>query len=99
MDTAARIEAYKQFLRIKYSEDAKGLRALIVNLGDGAAGEAVLITQHTFEGGNAAGQITLEPLAKLQAAMDVLAEIDPDNMPDAPASTQYADFRYGILET
>lgn len=102
VDDNARIEAYKRGLRIKYPATAQGiadLRAAIDELMEDDAAESVLITQQVFEGGQASGTITLEPLAKLQAMIDVLGEIDPDNMPDEPAPTRFADFRFGTLET
>lgn len=99
MDSTARIEAYKAYLRIKYEDGVAGLRTLITEIGDGAAAEPVLINQQGFEGGQATGQITLEPLARLQACIDVLRELDPDNMPDEPAPTTFADFSLGCTET
>jgi len=99
MDDTARIEVCKQYLRKKYATDVAGLHAFIDELGEGAALESVLIVQQGFEGGQASATVTLEPIAKLQAAMEVLAELDPDNMPTPPASTRYADFSYGDLAT
>lgn len=101
MDSNARIEAYKDGLRFKYSADISGLRALITALmaDGGGASDSVVITQMGFEGGQGTGQVTLEPLAKLQACMDVLRELDPDNAPAAPAPTRFADFSFGDMET
>ncbi len=105
MDDTARIEAYKTGLRLIYPATAPGiaaLRAAILFLMDdttGAAGDSVVITQEGFEGGQATGQLTLEPLAKLQAMTDLLAEIDPDNAPVGPAPTRFADFSCGFVQT
>lgn len=105
MDSTARIEAYKTGLRLIYPATVAGtaaLRAAILVLMDdatGGAGDSVVITQQGFEGGQATGQLTLEPLAKLQAMTDLLAEIDPDNAPVAPAATRFADFSCSPLET
>jgi hypothetical protein len=101
MDSNARIEAYKEGLRITYAADIPGLRAIITALmaAGGGADDPVVITQMGFEGGQGTGQVTLEPLAKLQACIEVLRELDPDNVPAAPASTRFADLSFGTLET
>ena len=99
VDDNARIETYKTFLRRKYADDLEGLQELIDELGAGAAGESVVITQSVFEGGQASGQVTLEPMAKLKAALDVQAELDPDVAEDEPAPTRFADHSGGFLET
>jgi hypothetical protein len=92
MDSASRIETRKQFLRIKYASDVNGLRTYILSLGDGAAADPMVINSHSFESGQATGQVTLEPLAELNAAMAVLAELDPTNTPSSPSRIRYADF-------
>src|SRR5437868_10771611 len=101
MDSYARIEAYKEGLRFTYATDIPGLRAKITALlaDGGGADDSVVITQMGFEGGQGTGQVTLEPLAKLQACIEVLRELDPDNVPTAPASTRHADFSQATLET
>lgn len=93
MDSAARIATYKQGLRIRYADDLPGLRALCATLFDTVSESEVQFTSHNFEGGAAAGQIALEPMMKLQAAQEVLAELDADNTPADPATLcRFADF-------
>jgi hypothetical protein len=104
MDAASRIETFRQFLRIKFlvgspSPNVEGLRAYIAALGDGEASDAVVINSMSFEGQASTGQVVLEPMARLTAALSVLAEIDPDNTPPAPTTTRYADFSRGFLDT
>lgn len=105
MDDNARIETYKRALRIKYPATTLGIAALRIAI-DAAttaeladADDSVSITQLGFEGGQATGQLNDYRLAKLQAMIDVLGEIDPDNMPAEPSPTRFADFRFGALET
>jgi hypothetical protein len=98
MDTATRIETYKQYLRITYEEDVAGLRTLMATVAADAI-NPVAITSHSFEGGQASGQLVLEPLARLNAILAVLAELDPDNVPNPPDRVRYADFGYMTTET
>jgi len=83
MTSTEQILVAKKYLRRKYANDATGLRLLADTIATGAF-EAVTITGNSYEGGSASGQITFEPLAYLSAVEDVIAEIDPDNVP-APA--------------
>lgn len=110
MDDYARIESYKRGLRFKYPATLPGiaaLRAAITALmadNTGEANESVVIVQQGFEGGQATGQVTLEPLAKLQAMIEVLSEeayrdVDPEDVPEEPDTTRYADFSAGSLES
>lgn len=93
MDSEARIRTYQQGLRLRFADDVPGLRALCRQLFDEVSADAVVFTSHGFEGGQAAGQIALEPMQKLEAAQTVLAELDPDNVPADPSTrVRYADF-------
>ncbi len=94
MDSQARINTYKESLRIIYAADLAGLRQKIAEL-HAAAESAVAITSSAFEGEQSAGQLVLEPLEKLNAAIALLRELDPDNAPAQPAAVVYADFRCG----
>lgn len=90
-----------RYLRRKYGGDSPnvtGLKALADQLASGLS-ESVTITGHTFEGGSAQGVVTFERLAYLAAVEALIIELDPDNAPDEPASTRYADFRHNTLET
>lgn len=92
MDEASRLETYTQYLRVRYTDDLPGLKKLVHELGEGEASDSVLINSHGFVDGSASGQIVLEPLLKLKAAMSVLAELDPTNTPmERP---NYAYFRF-----
>lgn len=99
MDDSTRIETFKQWLRVRYragstSPDIVGLRRYIDALGTGEASDSVAITQLSFEGGQANGQLVLEPMAKLNAALAVLAEIDPANTPPERPDYAYARFNW-----
>lgn len=101
MDDAARINTFKQLLRVKFragsaSPDLVGLRKYISDLEAEASG-SVIINSGSFEGEQATGQVILEPLVKVAAALDVLAEIDP-SAPQPPATIRYADFSDGYIE-
>lgn len=102
MDDAAKIEAYKDGLRITYGSDAVGLRKLIAAMmtegGDTSAVDSVVINSASFEGEQSTGILVLEPMIKLRATIDVLREIDPDNTPAAPASMKFADFSDSCAE-
>lgn len=103
MDSAANIETYTKGLRYKYragsaTPDKVGLRRFIDALmaEGGEASETVAITSQSFESGQATGQLVLTALEKLDAALAVLAEIDPDNaVPDRP-NYAYARFGQGV---
>lgn len=99
MDEAARIETYKEWLRVKYTGDPSGLRRYVRELGDGSASESVVITSHNFTDGGAAGQLVLEPMVKLAAALAVLRELDPDNAPSSLAAGRIIDFSQRCIET
>lgn len=92
MTDADRIETYTQFLRIKYADDVEGLRALVLELGEQAA-TSVVVTASGFEGEQSSGQLVLEPMARLKAAQDVLAELDPTGTPAERPNYTYARFR------
>lgn len=99
MDEASRLETYTQWLRVRYSDDLVGLKKLIRELGDGEASDSVVINSHGFVDGSAAGQIVLEPLLKLKAAMTVLAELDPTATPMERPNYAYFRFSAGTSTT
>lgn len=105
MEDSSRIDTFKQWLRVKYNAadpqaaDITALRAYITALGDGDASDAVAITQLSFESGQASGQLVLEPMARLNAALTILGEIDPDNTPPVPSRVRFANFGYFPTET
>jgi hypothetical protein len=99
VDEAAKIETFKEWLRVKYADDVPALRAYITELGDGTASDSVVITSHTFTDGGAAGQLVLEPMVKLRAALDVLRELDPDNAPSSQPAGRIGDFSQRCIET
>ncbi len=99
MDDAAKIETFKEWLREKYRDNVAGLRRFARELGDGAASDSVLVTSHGFVDGTAAGQIVLEPLVKLRAALQVLRELDPDNAPASMPAGRTIDFSQRCIET
>lgn len=97
MDEASRLETYTQWLRVRYSDDLAGLKKFIHELGEGQASESIVVNSHGFADGSAAGQLVLEPLLKLKAAMTVLAELDPTATPmERP---NYAYFRFSAGST
>jgi hypothetical protein len=98
VDDSTRIEIAKQYLRRKYASDVPGLKTLANRIAESAFA-AVTITGQTFEGGSAQGTVTFEKMAYLSAVEQVLAELDPDNTPTAPAAVRFADFRDSYLET
>lgn len=103
MDDQTRITTYKESLRLIYGDattpDLAGLRKKIAALHEEAEG-SVVITASGFEGEQSSGQLVLEPLEKLNAAITLLRELDPDNVPDQPETVVFADFRSGgYLET
>lgn len=99
MDQASQIETYKEWLRVKYASDLPGLRRLVTTLGDGSASDATVITSQNFTDGGAAGQLVLEPMVKLAAALAVLRELDPTNAPTSRAAGRLVDFSCRIIET
>lgn len=98
MDDAAKLEVAKQYLRRKYAADVPGLKTLADRIAESAF-RAVTITGQTFEGGSAQGQITFDKLAYLGAVEALIAELDPDNTPTAPAAVTFADFSGAYTET
>lgn len=94
MDEQTRINTYKESLRIIYAADLLGLRKKIAALHEESE-DAVIVTSSSFEGEQSAGQMVLEPLAKLNAAIALLRELDPDNVPDQAATVVFADFLCG----
>ncbi len=97
MDDQTRITTYKESLRIIYGgavPDLAGLRKKIAELHEAAEG-SVVITSSGFEGEQSSGQLVLEPLEKLNAAITLLRELDPDHAPEQPPAVVYADFRCG----
>lgn len=100
MDVSSKIETYKAALRFKYGSDIAGLKKLCRDLIDGAASDDVTITSHTFEGGGASGAIQLEPIARLNAALSVIAELDEESaaLLAAPGRGRFADFS-GMMTT
>jgi len=99
MDPQTRLETFKDSLRLKYADNPKGLRSYIADLHEAADSTEVAITSTTLEGGSNSGQLVLEPLAKLNAALAVLREIAPELLPDAADTVVFADFRGGYLDT
>jgi len=99
MDDAGKIETFKEWLRVRYADDLIGLRKYVRDLGDGSASDSVVITSHGFVDGTAAGQLVLEPLTKLRAALDVLRELDPDNAPESRAGGRIVDYSLRCIET
>ena len=99
MDPQTRLETFKDSLRLKYADNPKGLRTLVAEYHDQAEAAEVVMTSGTHEGVQSSGQLVLEPLAKLNAALAVLREIAPELMPDAQDTVVFADFRGGYLDT
>lgn len=101
MDDTAKIETYKAGLRLLYAGNPNGLKAIVINLMNGAASDETVVIGQTFEGGSAQAQIVLEPLAKLNAALAVLAELDPTAAAtlQAPSRVRYANFGCMATET
>ena len=91
MNDADRIETLKRYLRRTYASNATGLKALAERIATSAT-SAVTITGHSFEGTQANGSITFEPMAYLAAVEDIIAEIDPASSPTAP---NFAYARFG----
>lgn len=98
MDSQARLTTYRNSLRLLYARDLVGLRRKIAALQEEAE-DSVVITQGSLEGEQSSGQLVLEPLEKLDAALAVLAELDPTSVPTPPATATFADFSRGRLET
>lgn len=99
MDESTKLATVQDYLRLKYSADGAGLRSLIDRIaGDGAL-EYVTITGDSYEGESHHGQLTLEPLLYLRAAMDVLREVAPELVPAPPARGALTDFRMQIIGT
>lgn len=91
MTDADRIETYKGYLRRIYAADIEGLRDLVNTLG-AAASAPVVVTATGFEGEQSSGQLVLEPMAQLNAALAVLDELDPPTTPTTATGARYADF-------
>jgi hypothetical protein len=98
MESAAKIAVLKQGLRMQYSANPPGLRALWQRV-FAESTEYVEITGNAYEGGSASGAHILHRLEYLAAVQDVLAEIDPAGTPSAPPSGTFADFRIGWVQT
>lgn len=98
MDSAAKIAVLKQGLRIKYSADPTGLRALWDRV-FAESTEYVEITGNAYEGGSASGTHILHRLEYLAAVQDILAEIAPALTPSAPPASTFADFRTSWVQT
>jgi hypothetical protein len=97
MDTADRIATFEQAYRIQFEAradepDVEGLQELITALTTAASNE-VVITGQSFEGGQSTGTLTNEAAIRLRAAMNVLAEIDPDNTPSERPNYAFARVR------
>ncbi|MBC7366753.1 MAG: hypothetical protein H7343_08055 [Undibacterium sp.] len=99
MDDASRIATATQYLRRKYAGDLIGLKRLADTIATNGAFESVTITGQGFEGGQASGALTFEPMAYLGAVEALILELDPTGTPGGPAPTHYADFSRGYLET
>lgn len=99
VDDTAKIETFKEWLRVRYAGDLNGLRRYVRELGDGSASDSVVITSHNFVDGSAAGQLVLEPMVKLRAALDVLRELDPANSPASHPAGRIVDFSQRCIET
>jgi hypothetical protein len=98
MESAAKIAVLKQGLRIKFSSDPTGLRALFAKVFDEST-EFVEITGNAYEGGSASGTHILHRLEYLAAVQDVLAEVAPTTTPSAPPAGTFADFRANWVQT
>lgn len=98
MDSAAKIETLKQGLRIEYTGDPAGLRALWKKVFSQST-EFVEITGNAYEGGSATGTHILHRLEYLAAVQAILAELDPTGTPVAPPTSTFADFRTGWVQT
>lgn len=90
MTSADRIQAAMRYLRRKYAADLPGLKSLADQVATGAF-DAVTITGNAYEGGNASGLLTFEPLEYLSAVESLIAEIDPD-APQPAALVMHSDF-------
>lgn len=104
MEDAAKLATRTQYLRIKFragttAPNIAGLRRYLEELGSAGRTDPVTITQQSFEGGQTTGQLTDDDVIELQAAMAVLAEIDPTNTPAPVGRLRFADFRGMLTET
>jgi hypothetical protein len=99
VDEAGQIETFQEWLRVRFAGDIPGLRQYVLDLGDGEATESVVITSNQFAGDGASGQLVLEPLGKLRAALQVLRELDPDSATSPPSSGRIVDFSQRRVET
>ena len=97
MTSAEKISTAKSYLRRKYKDDVPGLKALADQVATGAF-EAVTITGNAYEGGNAQGAITFEPMEYLAGVEAVIRELDPYDS-DAGDSTMHSTFACRRVET
>lgn len=91
MDDSAKLLTAQQYLRMKYTGQVPALRALADKIAEGAF-EAVTLTGQQFEGGSHQGQLVFPAMLYLQAVLQLIAELDPDNTPVAPCATVFPDF-------
>jgi hypothetical protein len=98
MESAAKIATLKQGLRLKYTGNPDGLRALWSRVFDEST-EFVELTGNAYEGGSASGTHILHRLEYLAAVQDILAELAPTTTPSAPPPGTFADFRANWVQT
>lgn len=98
MESAAKIATLKQGLRIRYTANPTGLRALWERVFSEST-EFVELTGNSYEGGSASGTHILHRLEYLAAVQDVLSELAPITTPAAPPPGTFADFRANWVET
>ena len=103
MDSTSKIETFKASLRLKYASDLPGLKKLVHELTESfvSTDDDVVITSHGFVDGSAAGQSEFSRMAKLNAALSVLAELDATTAATlaGPGKVRFADFSRMCLET
>lgn len=97
MTSAERIWAAKSYLRRKYKDNVDGLKTLADQVASSGF-DAVTITGNGYEGNNASGQITFEPLEYLSAIEAIIAELDPDSPQPGPL-LMHSDFSERPVET
>lgn len=76
MDESQQTAVVARYLRRKYASDRVGLQKLIDEIAANGALDAVTLTGSAFEGDSKQGQLTFHPLAYLDSAMTVLAELE-----------------------
>lgn len=102
MDDASSIETFRAGLRLQYAADVGGLRRYVDELMRTVLSPAdeITITSHGFVDGSASGQAQFSRMAKLNAALAVLAELDATVAATiaGTGSVRYADFSGMLTE-